>query len=127
MTEVLTSLAIVAFLASVSEALVEFFVVPAWSKVKLDTFWLMYVGAAVAAGLVFLSGQNLLAGYLPPQLEIVGRVLTALLAGRGSNWVHDFFSAQRKTAVLASQRASILQMFEAGAGEEEADATVGGC
>lgn len=90
------ALLVVVFLAAVGEALCEFFVAPIWERFGLPAFWLAYIGALVAFALVFVSGQNLLADYLPPNLALLGRVLTALLAGRGSNWVHDFFSARRK-------------------------------
>lgn len=89
--EVLT---VVVLLASVAEALVEFFIAPFFDKFKINTFWLPYCGAVVAALLVGFSGANLFEPYLPDEqaLVILGRVLTALLAGRGSSWVHDFFS-----------------------------------
>lgn len=95
LAEVGAALVIVTFLAMVAEALVEFFIAPIWDRYGIEKFWLAYVAAAVGAALVFVSGQNLLDGYLPANLAILGRILTALLAGRGSNWVHDFFSKNR--------------------------------
>ncbi len=106
------SLAIVVMLTGVSEALVEWLIVPAWEKAGLDKFYLRYIGAAAAFGVVFISGQNLLADYLPANLFVVGRVLTALLAGRGSNWLHDFFSNRRKEVELKKARlARLLQLM----------------
>ena len=99
------ALLVVVFLASVSEALAEFFIAPIWEKLGLPAFWLAYIGAAVSFALIFVSGQNLLADYLPENLWILGRVLTGLLAGRGSNWIHDFFSKQRKQADAWRDRA----------------------
>lgn len=106
------TLAIVVTLAAVAEALTEFFIAPLWERRKLDPFWLAYVGAGVTAVLVLLSGQNLLSDYLladflPPIVSIwIGRVITALLAGRGSNWVHDFWSARRKAVELQNEQIS---------------------
>jgi hypothetical protein len=86
------ALAVVGALAAIGEALTEFFIAPMWDRYELDRFWLTYVGALIAFALVLISGQNLLGEYLPANLTFVGRLLTAALAGRGSNWIHDFFS-----------------------------------
>jgi len=96
------SVAIVGFLATSAEAIVEGIFAPIfdrYEKLKPHKFWLMYVAWAVSFGLVFLSGVNLFTDFIPassPALATVGRVLTAIIAGRGSNFLHDHFSGKRK-------------------------------
>lgn len=110
MQDFFATLAIVVTLAAVAEAITEFFVARLWDRYGLDSFWLAYVGAAVTGALVVVSGQNLLADYLPntPALVWLGRILTAILAGRGSNWLHDFWSARRKEVELHKAGLSAL-------------------
>lgn len=100
------ALLIVVMLASVAEAIVEFTAGRLWDKFNLDKFYLPYISGAVAFALVFVSGQNLLVDYLPatPAMIILGRVLTSILAARGANWVHDFFSNRRKEVELKIAR-----------------------
>lgn len=95
------AVAIVGFLATVAEGIVEGLISPIWERYKLDDFWLFYVAWVVAFPLVLLSGVNLFADFIPPTspaLVWVGRVLTAIIAGRGSNFLHDLFSAKRAQA-----------------------------
>lgn len=95
------AVAIVGFLATVAEGIVEGLISPIWERYELDKFWLFYVAWGVAFPLVLLSGVNLFADFIPatsPALEWVGRVLTAVIAGRGSNYLHDLFSAKRAAA-----------------------------
>lgn len=101
------AVAIVGFLATFAEAIVEGLVAPLFKRYKLDTFWLFYIAWAVALGMVLLSGINLLEEFIPPTspaLAWVGRVLTAVIAGRGANFLHDLFSVKRKEA----QRLSLI-------------------
>jgi len=82
-------LATAAFLATVTNRLVEGLVKPVFVKYKWDTFWLMYVAWAVGAGLVFAAGINLFPGvFVHPA---IGLVLTALVAGGGANLLNDIF------------------------------------
>lgn len=60
---------------------------PLFDKYSLDTFWLMFVAWAVSGVLVWLSGANLFATYFATPL--VGQILTAIVAGGGSNLLHD--------------------------------------
>lgn len=92
--------AIVGFLATVAEAIVEGFIAPVfdrYEKMKPHKFWLMYAAWGVSFVLVLLSGVNLFAEFIP-DYAMVGRVLTAIVAGRGSNFLHDLFSARRASA-----------------------------
>lgn len=81
-----------AFLATVTNRLVEGLVKPFFDKYKWDKFILMYVAWTVGAGLVFLTGIDLFAGVFVHPL--VGRVLTALVAGGGANLLNDLFDAR---------------------------------
>ncbi len=103
------AVAIVGFLATVAEAIVEGFVAPVFDrypKLTPHKFWLFYVAWAVSGVLVFLSGVNLFEQFIP-NYGIVGQVLTAIVAGRGSNFLHDLFSAKRKQAEV---NASLVSM-----------------
>ena len=97
------AVAIVGFLATAAEAVVEGLISPIWKRYKLDGFWLMYIAWAVAFGLVMLSRINLFADFIPGDtvaLVWVGRVLTAIIAGRGSNFLHNLFSVKRSQMQL---------------------------
>ena len=99
-TALVGAVAIVGFLATVAEAIVEGFVAPIFDRYEKLTphkFWLFYVAWAVSGVLVFLSGVNLFEQFIPAY-GTVGQVLTAIIAGRGSNFLHDLFSARRKQA-----------------------------
>lgn len=70
-----------------SNRLVEMLAKPIFEKYSLDTFWLMYVSWGVAGVIVALAQFNLFVGVFPN--EIVGLVLTAIVAGGGANLLHD--------------------------------------
>lgn len=104
--------AMVGFLATVAEAIVEGFVAPIfdrYEKLKPHKFWLMYVAWAVGFALVFLSGINLFEQFIP-EYALVGRVLTSIIAGRGSNFLHDLFSAKRKEVERQADEAQLLKI-----------------
>ena len=82
-------LAVAGFLALVNERVVSAFVTPIFAKFNLDKFWLMYIAWLVGGVLVWLSGANIFAEYIPG--ELVGKLLTAFVAGGGSNLLHDIF------------------------------------
>ena len=67
--------------------LVAALITPLFDKYNLDKFWLMYVSWAISGVLVWLSGANLFVSYMPDPL--VGKVLTAIVAGGGANLLHD--------------------------------------
>jgi len=87
--DIVEILAIAAFLALVANRLIEALIVPVFDKFSLDKFWLLYVSWCVGGVLVWLSGVNLFAAYLPNPL--VGQILTALVAGGGANFLDDLF------------------------------------
>jgi hypothetical protein len=90
-------LAIVIGFMVLSNRLVEALVTPIFEKYKLEKFWLMYVAWAVSGILVWLSGLNLFVEFMPDPL--VGKILTAIVAGGGANLLHD----------LTDQQGEILQ------------------
>ena len=82
-------LTIASFLVGATNRIIEHLVKPIFDKFSLDKFWLAYVSLAIGGGLVWLSTVNLFAAYLPD--PIVGRVLTAIVAGGGATLLHDVF------------------------------------
>lgn len=80
------------FMSTVANRLVEGLIVPVFEKYELDKFWLLYISWAIAGGLVAVSGVNLFGDYIPDQ--VVGQVLSALVAGGGANFIHDLFDAK---------------------------------
>jgi hypothetical protein len=89
--EPLTALVVAGLLAIVAERLVAGLVTPLFTKFKLDTFYLLYVSWAVGGVLVYLSGANLFAAYIPNPLT--GQILSAVVAGGGANLIHDIFGS----------------------------------
>lgn len=87
-------LVIAMFLVLVNERLVNWFIEPLFEKFGVDTDWLKYVALLTGGVIVFLSGVNLFAAYMPDPL--VGRVLTAIVGGGGSNLLYDTFNAARR-------------------------------
>lgn len=67
--------------------LVEMLITPLFDHFSWDKFALMYIAWAFAGVLVWLSGVNLFAEFIPNPL--VGQILTSLVAGGGSNLLHD--------------------------------------
>ena len=84
------------FLVLVNERLVEWFIQPLFTRFAVDTEWLKYVALITGGVIVFLSGVNLFVAYMPDPL--VGRVLTSIVAGGGSNLLYDTFSAARRVS-----------------------------
>ena len=78
-----------AFLATITNRLVEGLIKPVFVKYKLDKFWLMYIAWLIGTALVFATGINLFVGVFTD--PIVGLILTALVAGGGANLLNDLF------------------------------------
>jgi len=81
------TLGVVIGMMVLANRLVASLVTPLFEKYGWDKFWLMFVSWAIAGVLVWLSGVNLFAAYFPSVL--VGKVLTAIVAGGGGNLLHD--------------------------------------
>jgi len=82
-----TVLALLLGISTLANAIVEAIVRPIWEKYELDNFWIMYIAWAIAGVLVFLGSINLFASIFPN--DMVGLILTAVIAGRASNILHD--------------------------------------
>jgi hypothetical protein len=83
------ALTVALFLAVVANRLVEALITPIFDKRGWDKFWLMYVSWVIGGLIVWASGVNLLAEWMPSAL--VGQILTAVIAGGGANLIHDVF------------------------------------
>lgn len=81
---------IVAFVVVVGERLTEALARPLFTRFNWDTFWLLYVAWLICSGLVALTQVNLFAAYIPDALA--GLILTAIVAGGGSNFLHEIFN-----------------------------------
>lgn len=80
-------LAVVIGFMVLANRLVEMLITPLFDHYGWDKFMLMYIAWAFAGALVALSGVNLFTAVMPNQ--IIGKVLTAVVAGGGSNLLHD--------------------------------------
>ena len=81
------TLGIVIGMMVLANRLVAALITPIFDKYGLDKFWLMFVSWALSGVFVWLTGVNLFAAYIPNAL--VGKVLTAVVAGGGANLLHD--------------------------------------
>lgn len=100
MTETLPTLALIFVLSFLAESLTEYFARPILSPGTqpegepeprpLSPLWLRYVAALVGVGLALLYRVDLLALFgLEAFHPIAGWVVTGILIGRGSNYLHD--------------------------------------
>jgi hypothetical protein len=85
-------LAVVVGFMVLANRLVEALITPIFDKYELEKFWLMYVAWAVSGVLVWLAGVNLFVEFMPDPL--VGKILTAIVAGGGANLLHDLTDKQ---------------------------------
>ena len=81
------TLGVVIGMMVLANRLVAALVTPLWDKYGWDKCWLMYPAWILAGVLVWLTGVNLFAAYIPNVL--IGKILTAIVAGGGSNLLHD--------------------------------------
>jgi hypothetical protein len=93
----------IAILATIVEGLVEYLVAPLVEKLRkpaedetatdLRIMLLRYISVALGIVLCVVYNANLLSLLgVTTGIPFVGNVLTGLLIGRGSNYVHDFAS-----------------------------------
>ena len=82
-----TLLGIVIGMMVLANRLVAALVTPLFDKFGWDKFWLMYPAWILSGVFVWLTGVNLFAAYISNVL--VGKVLTAVVAGGGANLLHD--------------------------------------
>jgi len=80
-------LAIVIGFMVLANRLVAMLVTPLFEKFEWEKFWIMYISWVMAGVLVAFSQVNLFEAFIPNQL--VGLILTAVVAGGGANLLHD--------------------------------------
>jgi len=85
-------LAVVIGFMVLANRLVEALITPIFDKYEVDKFWLMYVAWIVSGVLVFLANVNLFEFVMPN--VFIGQILTAIVAGGGSNLLHDLTDRQ---------------------------------
>ena len=103
----ITVLGVVIGMMVLANRLVAALVTPLFDKYGWEKIWLMYPAWILAGVFVWFTGVNLFAAYIPN--ELIGKVLTAIVAGGGSNLLHD----------LTDKTDSLLPIFE-GIKEDEA-------
>jgi hypothetical protein len=94
-------LAIVIGFMVLSNRLVAALITPIFDKYQVDKFWLMYVAWVMAGVLVFLADVNLFAEFIPNLL--IGKILTAIVAGGGGNLLHDLTDQSDEIVFLAPE------------------------
>ena len=83
----ITVLGVVIGMMVLANRLVAALVTPLFDKYGWDKFWLMYPAWILAGVFVWFTGLNLFATFIPN--ELIGKILTAIVAGGGSNLLHD--------------------------------------
>ena len=83
----IVTLGVVIGMMVLANRLVAALVTPLFDKYGWDKFWLMYPAWILAGVLVWLTGVNLFVAYIPNVM--IGKILTAIVAGGGSNLLHD--------------------------------------
>jgi len=92
-----------------SNRLVAALVTPLFEKYSLDKFWLMFVSWGICGLLVWFSGVNLFASYFATPL--IGQILTAIVAGGGSNILHDVVDQQSSVLVMNQVPNSLTKLL----------------
>jgi len=93
-----SQLALLFGIATLANAIIAAIVEPLFDKFSWDKFWIMYIAWVVAGVLTFLGGINLFGAVF--QSAIVGQILTAVIAGRASNILHDLTDKPRSMLII---------------------------
>lgn len=80
-------LEIVVGLMVLANRLVEAVFTPIFDRHGLDKVWLMYIAWIVSGIFVWFSEVNLFTGIISS--DVVGQIVTAIVAGGGANLLHD--------------------------------------
>jgi len=80
-------LGIVIGMMVLANRLVAVLVTPLFDKYGWDKYWIMYISWILAGVLVWFTGVNLFVEFIPN--ELIGKILTAIVAGGGGNLLHD--------------------------------------
>lgn len=100
MTQTLPTLALIFVLSFLAESLTEYFARPLFGRkppaiegdppIPVSPLWLRYIAALVGITLALLYRVDLLALFgLDAIHPVVGWIVTGILVGRGSNYLHD--------------------------------------
>jgi hypothetical protein len=88
----MNELTIAIFLSVVANRIIEAIAQPVKLKFPaLDLWWLIYVSWGVGGLLAWFAGVNLFTALVPSLDPMIGRVLTAVVVGGGSNLLADLF------------------------------------
>jgi Na+/melibiose symporter-like transporter len=88
------TLATAFFLSLAANRIIEAVVTPLRAKFpQLDLWWLVYVAWVVGGVLAFFAGINLFESFFTD--PTVGKLLTAIVVGGGSNLIADVFKANK--------------------------------
>jgi len=101
-----TTLGVVIGMMVLANRLVAALVTPIFEKYSLDKFWLLYIAWILAGVMVAFTDVNLFTSWIPNQL--IGQILTAIVAGGGSNLLHD----------LTDKPDNLIAVFNALEGDE---------
>ncbi len=85
------ALAVVFFLALINNRVLEYFVVPIFTKLQIPKMGLMYVSLITGLALSWLASANLFVNLF--QSPAAGIALTGILIGGGSNLIADILNA----------------------------------
>lgn len=95
-----TTITLAAALAFLTESMTEYLCQPIQAAIKRHLSFdlpMRYAAAGVGVALAFAYGLDLLtAAGVPAQHPAVGVILTGLVIGRGSNYLHDFTALFQK-------------------------------
>ena len=99
--ESLAPLGAILALAFLAEGLTEYFFSGLLTAKGIDTKYLRYIAALIGVALSLTYSLDILEDLLgiSAGIPVLGKVLTGLILGRGSNFVHDFYSSYVKKAI----------------------------
>ena len=85
------TLAVASLLSVVNNGIVEYVFKTAFDKLKIDSWWLMYVSIATALGIAWVFQLNLFVGIgiATEAQHTLAVILTGLVIARGSNYLAD--------------------------------------
>jgi hypothetical protein len=99
----MTTLLSAFFLALVTKTIVGGLLAPIKQRwPDLDLWWVPYPAWVLGGVLAWFSGIDLFAGLFPEFNPVLGRLLTALVAGGGAGMLHDIFDRPPTTSITAT-------------------------
>jgi hypothetical protein len=92
----MSELTIAVFLSIITNRVIEAIVQPLKKQFPaLNLWWLVYVAWPVGGLLAWFAGINLFLTLVPGLDPLVGRILTAVVVGGGSNLLADLFPTKQ--------------------------------